>query len=62
MQRHITDHPKSRSDAPRVRAYLDIERGSHRHQAYDVLHRQHRASGSDTAVVKFCEIDRGYDV
>lgn len=61
MQRHITDHPKTRLETPRVRAYLSIDRQSKRHRVYDVLHRQHKASGSETAVVKFCEIDRGYD-
>ena len=60
MQRHITDHPKTRLEAPRVRAYLAIDRQTKRHRVYDVLHRQHKASGSAIAVVKFCEIDREY--
>ena len=61
MQRHITDHPKTHLETPRFRAYLAIDRQKKRHRVYDVLHCQYKASGSETAVVKFCEIARGYD-
>lgn len=59
MTKHVIDLPKTRTDAMRLRQYLNIQRSQHPDRASLMLQRRMRKGRGTALAREFLRIDRG---
>jgi hypothetical protein len=58
MQRHLSDHQRSRAEGTRLREFLRIERDAGHRDVVAALHQKPRTAGTKLRLREFVRIER----